>query len=39
MSVVKIVHPRFGLQNGKLFRVISIAVDQKTGILSMEVWG
>ena len=37
-DVVKLIHPRFGLANGKLGRVISMLFNSRTAVLEMEVW-
>jgi hypothetical protein len=38
-SVVRLTLPRFGLDSGKLFRVVGIVEDFETGITKLELWG
>ncbi len=38
-DVVDLVHPRYGLVNGKLFRVLSIETQEQPDRLRLIVWG
>jgi hypothetical protein len=38
-DVVELVHPRYGLSVGKLFRVLGIEPNAKDSVLSLTVWG
>jgi hypothetical protein len=39
MACVRIIHPRWGLSGGKLFRVIGVSGDRATGQMTLTVWG
>jgi hypothetical protein len=39
MSCVRIIHPRWGLSAGKLFRVIGVAGNRETEQMTLTVWG
>jgi len=38
-SVVQIKMDRFGLGSGKLFRVLGLQIDLRTGLVDMTIWG
>jgi hypothetical protein len=38
-DVIQLVHNRFGLSAGKLFRVTSLEYDLRRSILTLSVWG
>ncbi|BBL75570.1 hypothetical protein [Methylomagnum ishizawai] len=39
MDVVKITYPRFGYGDGKLFRVLGLQPDYRTGNIELTLWG
>lgn len=38
-SVMQVVHPRFGMSGGKLFRVHGIRLRDRAGIADVRLWG
>lgn len=38
-DVIEVVYPRYGLDAGKLYRVIGLQADYQTGRLEIELWG
>lgn len=38
-DTVKLVYPRYGLENGKNLLVVNLAEDAESGAVTMELWG